>query len=303
MYKLVPDLDTDVLLEVGDFRISDTRTEPREKNHYVSKNKRLFVNRTRNDERKLSLGFFLPRLTFLNYREINYMFKCMDAIKDVQLTKKNNVIVAPYLVLITLAARGFKFTETLLELYFPELFKENSKKFRFVTQIQIMQEKLGYAPSNYYTYEFEDYYSTICMILQSHGATDGRSELFDIRPLSDISKSLAEITYRLYLMHIGSTSVQWSISACASISQLVNTVLLTVYMLLTKSITEDKVLTCELAHATPFPLDLLKRYYSPLSDLVDKLTKLSSCRTNRNDQQTLLRFCRVIREVDQAQPE
>lgn len=153
MFQRVPDLEVDAVLELGDFCIQDTRGAPRESAHYVARHRRLFVNRSKDDERKLALGFFLPRLPFLTGREIHHLFQCVDTVKHVHITKKNNVIVAPYVILITMAARGYRLTETLLEMFFPELHKESSKKFRFATQIQIIQEKLGYAPGGYYVYE------------------------------------------------------------------------------------------------------------------------------------------------------
>lgn len=186
MYQLVPDLDTNMNIELGDFRLSTTRSKPREDvKYYISKNKRLYVCRTKGDERVRSLGFFLPKLNFLNYKERNYMFQKMDNINNVQLTKKNNVISAPYVILINLSAKGFKFTESFLELYFPEIYRENSKKFKFNTQIQLIQEKLGYEHSSYHTIEFENYYTTVCLILQSKKNMEKDDpSLFDIREMS-----------------------------------------------------------------------------------------------------------------------
>ncbi|QGN68106.1 viral intermediate transcription factor 32 kDa small subunit [Equine molluscum contagiosum-like virus] len=293
MFKRVPDLDVDAVLELGDFRIERTRGAPRETASYVSRHKRLFVNRTKDDERKLALGFFLPRMPFLNYKEINHLFQCVDTVKHVAITKKNNVIVAPYVILITLSARGYRLTETLLEMFFPELHRERSKKFRFATQIQIIQEKLGYAPSSYYVYEFECYYATFGLILQSYHGDRSGADMFDTRAMSGIVKSFAEITYRLYFLHLRSPRVQWSISACALINQIVNTVLLTLYMLLTRSVAERKALSCALSRDTRFPFEQLARYHGAYARLVADMQQMPSCRANRHDQQVLLRFCRV----------
>uniref|UniRef100_A0AAU7E2I6 Intermediate transcription factor 3 small subunit n=1 Tax=Rousettus bat poxvirus TaxID=3141933 RepID=A0AAU7E2I6_9POXV len=293
MFKLVPDLDVDAALELGDFSVRDTKVAPREAVNYVSRNRRLFVSRSRDDERKLAMGFFLPRLSFLNYKEINYMFRCVDTVRDVVITKKNNVIVAPYVALITLAARGYKLTETLLELFLPELYMESSKKFRFSTQIQIIQEKLGYASSDYYVYEFEQYYSTVCLILMSYRDDRSTAEMFDTRPLSPIAKSLSEVTYRMYVLHLRSASVQWSISARTLISQTVNTVLLTIYMLLTRAIAERATLTCALARENPLPLAQLVAYHDALARLVENMQRMKSFCTSKHDQRVLLGLCQL----------
>lgn len=293
MFKLVPDLDVDAELEVGDFSVRSTKVAPREAVNYVSRNRRLFVSCSKNDERKLAMGFFLPRLFFLNYKEINHMFRCVDTVRDVVITKKNNVIVAPYVILITLSARGYRLTETLLELFLPELYIESSKKFRFASQMQIIQEKLGYAPSDYYVYEFECYYSTVCLILMSYRDERSSADMFDSRPLSPITKSLTEITYRLYLLHIRSESVQWSISARALISQTVNTVLVTVYMLLTRAIAERATLTCALARDHPLPLAQLVQYHDALARLVEDMQRMKSFCTNKHGQRVLLGLCQL----------
>ncbi|ALA62501.1 intermediate transcription factor VITF-3 [Turkeypox virus] len=294
MYQVIPDLDTNMNLELGDFKLSSTKVKPREDIQYISNNKRLYVSRTKNDERILSLGFFLPRLTFLNYKERNYMFKKLDNINEVQLTKKNNVISAPYIILINLSANGFKFTESLLEYYFPEVYKENSKKFKFNTQIQLIQEKLGYEHSSYHTIEFEDYYATICLILQSkENMVKDDPELFDIRKMSPILKALSEITYKLYVLYIKSNFVQWSISPAAVVTQLVNTVLITIFNLLTKLITENKKFDCVLAHNDKIPIDLMIDYYDEFSEIISNLTTLDKYKINKHVQESLLSFCSI----------
>ncbi|AYO87571.1 TPA_asm: MC111R [Molluscum contagiosum virus] len=293
MFQRVPDLEVDAVLELGDFCIQDTRGAPRESAHYVARHRRLFVNRSKDDERKLALGFFLPRLPFLTGREIHHLFQCVDTVKHVHITKKNNVIVAPYVILITMAARGYRLTETLLEMFFPELHKESSKKFRFATQIQIIQEKLGYAPGGYYVYEFECYYATVGLLLQSYHGERDPGELFDARRVSSLVKALAEITYRLYCIHLRSQSVQWSISASTLINQIVNTVLLTLQTLQARALACGEVLTCTLARDSGFPSQQLAHYADALALLVADMRRVQSCKTNRHDQQVLLSFCRV----------
>lgn len=293
MFQRVPDLEVDAVLELGDFCIQDTRGAARESAHYVARHRRLFVNRSKDDERKLALGFFLPRLPFLTGREIHHLFQCVDTVKHVHITKKNNVIVAPYVILITMAARGYRLTETLLEMFFPELHKESSKKFRFATQIQIIQEKLGYAPGGYYVYEFECYYATVGLLLQSYHGEREPGELFDARRVSSLVKALAEITYRLYCIHLRSQSVQWSISSSTLINQIVNTVLLTLQALQARALACGEVLTCTLARDSGFPSQQLAHYADALALLVADMRRVQSCKTNRHDQQVLLSFCRV----------
>ncbi|UWX11413.1 CRPV-304 [Crowpox virus] len=299
MYKLIPDLDTSMNLELGDFKLSTTKIKPREDTqYYVSKNKRMYLCKTKGDERIKSLGFFLHKLEFLNYKETNYMMQKMENINNIQLTKKNNVISAPYVILINLSSKGFRFTETLLEFYFPEVFKENSKKFKFNTQIQLIQEKLGYEQSSYDSIEFENYYSTICLILKSKKNMEKDDpEMFDVRDMSPILKSLSEITYKLYVMYIRSNFVQWSISSSAVVTQLVNTVLTTIFNLLTKYITENKRFTCKLAHNNELPIDMLVCYYNELSEIISNLMKLNRYKINRHVQENLLSFCIIFGEV------
>ncbi|AID46679.1 intermediate transcription factor VITF-3 [Pigeonpox virus] len=301
MYEIVPDLDTNMSLELGDFKLSTTRTKPREEDnqYYLSKNRRMYVCSSKGSERTKSLGFFLSKIPFLNYKEKNYMFQKMDNINNIQLTKKNNVISAPYVILINLSANGFKFTESFLEIYFPEIYKENSKKFKFNTQIQLIQEKLGYEHSSYYNIEFEHYYTTVCLILQSKRNMEKEDpELFDIREMSPILKSLSEITYKLYVLYIKSKFVQWSVSASAVVTQLVNTVLITVYNLITKFITENKTFKCKLAHNNELPIDMLVSYYEEFSEIITNLMKLNRYRVNKHIQETLLSFCTIFGEVE-----
>ncbi len=289
MFEEVPDLNLEASLELGEINVEATKAGVRENTAFVSYNRRLYTHHTKDEERKLALGFFLPRLYFLDHRETNYLFRCVDAVKHVSITKKNNIIVAPYLVLLTMSSKGYKLTESMIELFFPELYNEHSKKFKFNSQVKIIQEKLGYPPGNYHVYDFEMYYSMVALSIRK----DESSEIFDTRKESIIVSSLSEITYRLYLMHLKSDAVQWSISTGSIINQMVNTVLTTIHELLERTISEKLTLTCKLAKETELPVSLLSERMIRLTKLVTDLKRMNSFKISRRDKDNLIKYCEL----------
>ncbi|CCD83279.1 intermediate transcription factor [Squirrelpox virus] len=290
VFEPVPDMQLEAALELGDVGVEDTRASARENPSFVLRSRRVFPHRTKDDERKLALGFFLPRLYFLSHREIRYLFSCVDAVKHVSITKKNNVIVAPYITLLAMAARGYRLTDTMLERFFPELHSEHSKKFRFEAQVRVIQEKLGYAQGNYHVYEFEHYYATVALVLRGPASVP----IFDTRAESAVVISLSEITYRIYFMHLRSDAAQWSVSTAAIVNQMINTVLVTVYELMARAAAEGRELRCALAREHEFPFGMLLERLPALARLVEDLRRARSCRVGRRDRETLLGFCRLV---------
>nr|WGO62725.1 VITF-3 32 kDa small subunit [Wadden Sea poxvirus] len=287
MFEQVPDLNLEASVEIGDINVDKTKAGARESTLYISKSKRLFTHKTKDEERKLALGFFLPRLYFLDHKEINYLFRCVDEIKSVHITKKNNIIVAPYIILLTMSSKGYKFTETMIELFFPELYNEHSKKFKFNSQICIIQEKLGYKVENYHVYDFEPYYSTIALSIRNNSS----EYIFNTRQESSVISSLSEITYRLYLMHLKSDTVQWSTSTGTIINQMVNTVLITIYEILERSIKENIIIRCSLSNETELPISLLIERKELLEKIINGLRSTRSFKVNRKDKDILLKHC------------
>ncbi|AWU47142.1 VITF-3 [Sea otter poxvirus] len=289
MFESVPDYQLEATVELGDINVETTKSRTRESTGYISRGRRLFPQKTKNEERMLSLGFFLQRLSFLGHQEVMYLFKCVDSIQNVSITKKNNIIISPYIIVITMAAKGYKFTESVLELLLPELYNERSKRFKFTQQIRSVQEKLGYTQNDYYTYTFEDYYSMIVLMIRER--SDG---IFDIRNESVIVASLAEETYRFYFIQLKSNSVQWSISTGSLINQLVNTVLYVTLYMLERSLVEDSELICKLTIETPLPYKMLIQHIKQFSKLINEMKRLSSFNINKKDTETLSSFYELL---------
>ncbi|AAL40577.1 Intermediate transcription factor VITF-3 (1) [Monkeypox virus] len=285
MFEPVPDLNLEASVELGEVNIDQTTPMIKENSGFISRSRRLFAHRSKDDERKLALRFFLQRLYFLDHREIHYLFRCVDAVKDVTITKKNNIIVAPYIALLTIASKGCKLTETMIEAFFPELYNEHSKKFKFNSQVSIIQEKLGYQSGNYHVYDFEPYYSTVALAIRDEHS----SGIFNIRQESYLVSSLSEITYRFYLINLKSDLVQWSASTGAVINQMVNTVLITVYDKLQLAIENDSQFTCSLAVESELPIKLLKDRNELFTKFINELKKTSSFKISKRDKDTLLK--------------
>ncbi|AQT35947.1 m97R [Myxoma virus] len=283
MFDPVPDLNLEADIEIGDVNVEVTKSRVGESTSYVSKSKRLFVHKTKDEERKLALRFFLPRLYFLSYKEVNYLFRCLDAVKDVCITKKNNVIVAPYMILLIMSSKGYKLTESMIEMFFPELYNENSKKFRFTSQVCIIQEKLGYTVHNYHVYEFEYYYSTVALALR-----DKEVDVFNTRQESEFVSSFSEITYRFYLILLKSNLVQWSASTGSIINQIVNTVLFTVYEILQKNVRRFR---CTLANETTVPLQLLLDRMQYFKKIILGLESTNSFKISKKDKSMFIKYC------------
>ncbi|QHG62658.1 intermediate transcription factor VITF-3 [Cetacean poxvirus 1] len=288
MFEEVQDLNIEAIVEIADIDVDTTKIGSRETDNYVSRCRRLYTHRTKNEERKIALGFFLSRMYFLDYKEINYLFRCMDTVKDVNITKKNNIIVAPYIILLNMASKGYKMTETMIELFFPEIYNEHSKKFRFRSQIRIIQEKLGYSISEYHVYEFELYYSTIALTMRNEC-----SELygiFDIRKECVLVSSLSEITYKIYLLNLKSNIIQWSISTGSIVNYFINIVLITIYELITKSINDNTILCCTLLTESELPNEMLRKRIEPLTRLISKIKSAKSYNVNIKNREHITKY-------------
>ncbi|AAL69835.1 SPV096 putative intermediate transcription factor VITF-3 [Swinepox virus] len=290
MFDPVPDLNLEAHIELGDVNIDITKSRVGESNSYISKSRRLFVHKTKDEERKLALRFFLPRIYFLSYKEVNYLFRCIDTIKDVHITKKNNIIVAPYMILLTLSSKGYKFTESMIELFFPELYNENSKKFKFVSQICIIQEKLGYPVSHYHCYDFESYYSSLALSLRSDTSD---VDIFDSRKESEFITSLSEITYRFYTILLKSNSIQWSSSTGSVVNQMINTVLSTIHDIIISSDNTIKGIDCKLATETKLPLTLLIDRITLFDRIITEIKSTNSFKISKRDKQTFLKYITI----------
>ncbi|ABQ43574.1 intermediate transcription factor VITF-3 [Tanapox virus] len=286
MFDPVPDLNLEATVEIGDVAIDKIKARAGESSSFVSKNKRLFIHKTKNEERKLSLRFFISRVYFLSYKEVNYLFRCLDTISDVSITKKNNVIVAPYMVLLTLSSKGYKFTDSMIELFFPELYNEHSKKFRFNSQICIIQEKLGYSTCCYHSYDFELYYSTIALAIRNNLDKD----IFNTREESEFVSSLSEITYRFYLINLKFNYIQWSSSTGSVINQMVNVVLLAIFDFLEKCTKENKFFTCTLAIETKVPVSLLIDRISLIKKIILDLKCTNSFKVSKRDKREIYKY-------------
>ncbi|ANS71186.1 small subunit viral intermediate transcription factor [Pteropox virus] len=285
MFKEVPAYQLEADVKIGDINVNVTKSRARENSSYVSKTRRLFPQRSKNDEHKLSLGFFLQRLSFLGYKETAYLFRCVDAVKNVSITKKNNVIIAPYIALITMASKGYKLTETMLQLYFPELYSERSKRFKFSTQIMYIQDKLGYPQSEYFVYSFEEYFSTVALIIR-----DETDTVFDSRKESSLISSLSEITYRFYLKQLKEDAIQWSVSTGTLITQMINTVLIATYEMLKQAIELNASISCKLAKETPVPFNLLIENKNKFINFINDIKKLESFKVNKKEKDFLMTF-------------
>ncbi len=290
MFQPVPDMAAEADIDLGDVSVDATRAGAREKTVFFARNKRMYPHRSKDEERKLSLGFFLQRLDFLTSREVNLQFRSLDALRTENVMKKNNVLVAPYILIATLAGRGFRMTETMVELYFPELYRETSKRFRFCAQIKVIQDFLGFAHDSYHTYDFETYFAFVALVLRG---ADSAAEAFDVRAESGLVRSLTEITYRLYVMQLRSDAAQWSVSTGAVVSQAVNTVLSVVGDLAARAEAERLTPVCDLARENPLSLDDLRKYGPRLRSLLTTMARARSFKTNRRDKDTLSRFCRL----------
>ncbi|AST09520.1 VITF-3 34kda subunit [NY_014 poxvirus] len=289
MFEPVPDLNLEADVELGEVNVELTKPMIQEYG-YVSRNRRLFTHRSKDDERKLALRFFLQRLYFLDHSEINYLFRCLDAVKNVSITKKNNIIVAPYIALLTIASRGYKLTETMIEAFFPELHSEHSKKFKFNSQISIIQEKLGYQQGNYHTYDFEPYYSTVALSIRDEVS----SGIFNTRQESALVSSLSEITYKFYLIHLKSDLVQWSASTGTVINQMINTVLITIHELLEQYIENKIKFKCTLAIESELPIKLLIDRKDLFTKFINELKKTTSLRISKRDKDALMKYFIII---------
>ncbi|AEN03699.1 32kDa small subunit of transcription factor VITF-3 [Yokapox virus] len=285
MFEQVPDLNLEADVELGEMNVHSTKPMIQEYG-FISRNRRLFSHRSKDDERKLALRFFLQRLYFLDNSEINYLFRCVDAVKNVTITKKNNIIVAPYIALLTISSKGYKLTESMIEAFFPELYSENSKKFKFNSQICIIQEKLGYQQGSYHIYDFEPYYSTVALSIRNHVS----SGIFNTRQESVFISSLSEITYRFYLICLKDDLVKWSASTGTIINQMINTVLLTIYELLEKYIEYNIPLNCKLAVESELPMTLLLDRKDLFTKFINELKKTSSFKISKRDKDTLSKY-------------
>ncbi|ABI99263.1 intermediate transcription factor VITF-3 [Deerpox virus W-848-83] len=292
MFDPVPDLNLEANIEIGDVNVENTKSNIGESPSYISRSKRLYIHKTKDEERRLSLRFFLPRIYFLSYKEVNYLFRCIDAIKDVCITKKNNVIVAPYMILLIMSSKGYKLTESMIELFFPELYNENSKKFKFSSQVCIIQEKLGYPVEHYHKYDFEVYYSTIALSIRKVDETDeSESEIFNTRQESEFVSSLSEITYRFYIILLMNNMVQWSSSTASIINQMVNTVLITVYELIKKCNDEPTTsIHCKLSNESNIPVILLLNRINLLEKFIVGLQSTKSFKISKRDKELLLNY-------------
>lgn len=290
MFQPVPDMSVEADIKLGDVSVDATRAGAREKTVFFARNKRMYPHRSKDEERKLSLGFFLQRLDFLTSKEVNMQFRSLDAVKTETVLKKNNVLVAPYILIATLAGRGFRLTETMVEIYFPELYRETSKRFRFGAQIRIIQEFMGYATDSYHTYDFETYFAFVALVIRG---ADTDVEAFDVRPESGLVRSLTEITYRLYVMQLRSDAAQWSVSTGSVVSQVVNTVLTVVCELADRAEAEGAVPVCDLARENPLSVEDLRKYGARLRELLATMARARSFKINRRDRDALSRFCRL----------
>ncbi|ADT91127.1 viral intermediate transcription factor VITF-3 [Cotia virus SPAn232] len=288
MFDPVPDLNIEANIELGDVSVDLTKTRVGETASYYSKNRRLIVHKTKDDERKLALRLFLPRMYILSYKEVNYLFRCIDSIKDVAITKKNNVIVAPYIIILTMASKGYKLTDSILELFFPEIYNENSKKFKFSSQVCIIKEKLGYSGSQYHTYDFELYYSTIALAIRNNINDDSESNIFDTRIESEFIRSFSEITYRFYILLLKSNLIQWSSSTGTIINQMVNIVLDTIYNILEKD--DITNINCKLAIDTTIPFDLIKDRYDKFKKLMNDIQSTNSFKISKSFSEILHKY-------------
>ncbi|ASK51305.1 Intermediate transcription factor (VITF-3s) [Eptesipox virus] len=288
MFEPVPDLNLEANVELGEINVDKTVARVGETTNYVSKSRRLFTHKTKDDERKLALRFFLPRLYYLKYNEVNYLFRCIDTVKDVVITKKNNITSVLYVVLLTMASKGYKLSESMIEMFFPELFNEKSKKFKFVSQMMSIQQKIGYTDmGNYHNYMFEQYYATIALTLRF----DEYSEIFCTRKECQFISSFTEITYRLYLLFLKSDIIQWSSATGAIINQLINTVLITIYDYINKSIKEKKIFDCTLAKENKLPIQFLLERKELLDRFIIDLKNTSSCKISKRDKDILDTYC------------
>ncbi|AIZ77335.1 putative intermediate transcription factor VITF-3 [Parapoxvirus red deer/HL953] len=290
MFQPVPDMSAEADITLGDVSVDATRAGAREKTVFFARSKRMYPHRSKDDERKLSLGFFLQRLDFLTSKEVNMQFRSLDALRTETVMKKNNVLVAPYILIATLAGRGFRMTETMVELYFPELHRETSKRFRFAAQIKVIQEFLGYPGDSYHTYDFETYFAFLALVLRG---ADTEVDAFDVRAESGLVRSLTEITYRLYVLQLRADAAQWSVSTGAVVSQAVNTVLTMVCELHERAEAEHAVPVCDLARENPLSPADLARYGARMRVLLAEMAQARSFKISRRDKDALSRFCRL----------
>ncbi|WOC35468.1 intermediate transcription factor VITF-3 [Equine parapoxvirus] len=290
MFQPVPDLAVEADITLGEVSVDATRAGAREKTVFFARNKRMYPHRSKDEERKLSLGFFLQRLDFLTTKEVHALFRSLDAVRTENVMKKNNVLVAPYVLIATLAGRGLRLTETAVEMYFPELYRETSKRFRFCAQIRAIQEFMGYAGDSYHTYDFETYYAFTALVLRGPAS---EAAAFDVRAESRLVRTLTEITYRLYVMQLRSDAAQWSVSTGAVVSQMVNTVLAAVSELAERAAAAGGAPVCELAVENPLCAEDVRRYGARLRALLADMARTRSFKVNRRDRDALLRFCRV----------
>ncbi|AGZ95414.1 32kDa small subunit of transcription factor [Goatpox virus] len=288
MFDPVPDLNLEANIEIGDVNIDKiTSGEANESLSYASKSRRLFIHKTKDEERKLALRFFLPRMYFLSYKEVNYLFRCIDAVKDVTITKKNNIIVAPYMILLIMDSKGYKLSESMIEVFFPELYNENSKKFKFTSQICSIQEKLGYNVTNYHTYDFESYYSTFALTLRKNTESD---IIFNTRNESEFISSLSEVTYRFYIILLKNNLVQWSSSTGSVVNQMINTVLITIYEILKQKERDRKKYICHLANETNFPSVFLLDRMNLFDKIISDIKSTNSFKVSKRDKSILLKY-------------
>ncbi|ABJ09020.1 intermediate transcription factor VITF-3 [Nile crocodilepox virus] len=279
-YEAIDEFRSDSTLEIGDVELGSIN--PREAvQTYVSYKRRIFVSKTRDEERKLSFGFFTPRFVFLNYKEINHCFQYLDSIKEVKLSKKNNVIVPVYVVFVLLDERGFKFIESLIGIYFPELIGERSKTFRFRNQIAAIRARLGLPPAEYCTYEFERYYAALCLVLQRYA--DLRPvAVFSVEALRHVADFFALVTYRVFLLQIKAGAAVLSVSVGAVVNKLVGSVLYAVFEMLRYCRERGCELECELGgESAPAALsDLRGRLFPAYERLVGELRAHRRVRAN-----------------------
>ncbi|QHR82639.1 viral intermediate transcription factor VITF-3 [Brazilian porcupinepox virus 1] len=285
MFEQVPDLNIEANIELGDVNVDLTKSRVGETSTYFSKSRRLFVHKTKDDERKLSLRFFLSRMYILSYKEVNYLFRCIDSIKNTSITKKNNIIVPPYIIILTMASKGYKLTESIIELFFPELYNEKSKKFRFSSQVCIIQEKLGYVRGNYHNYDFESYYSTIALSLRENKDKD--DDIFNTKSESQFISSFSEITYRLYVILLKENLIQWSSSTGSIINQMVNTVLITIYDIIKKDI---KYLDCKLSSENKIPIEMLTNRINLFDKIIKDIRSTISFKISKSDVNILSKY-------------
>ncbi|QDJ95098.1 intermediate transcription factor VITF-3s [Hypsugopox virus] len=288
MFEPVPDLNLEADVELGEINVEKTTARVGETTNYVSRSRRLFSHKTKDDERKLALRFFLPRLYCLKYNEVNYLFRCIDTVKDISITKKNNITSVLYIVLLTMASKGYKLTESMIEMFFPELFNEKSKKFKFISQMTSIQQKIGYENmGHYHNYVFEQYYSTVALTLR----LDEYSEIFCTRKEYQFISSFSEITYRLYLLFLKHDIIQWSSTTGAVINQIINTVLITIYDGIEESIKNKKIFNCTLAKEHKLPIQFLIERKNLWDRFITDLKNTGSCKISKRDKELLDNYC------------